>query len=565
MESDKAMDFLNKVQKLYVFHQIVLPHTFKEIMDIYLATSPSFVAYCAQQVQLKEHHHMSIGKDVKSIRYTWDDMLKWGQDYDMQRDVMIGVKARHRDISSLNSAPSTHNMKIRGGRNTNVSTAEPATPQGRQYDSQPGSARSYRSAQDDGYASSGGASHQSRRSFQSNSGRSPRDRSASGGTPYASASKPIHKTPSGRSGNRSDNANISSLQPVLNWLQVNIIHTLKLSEEEVEVDDQPIIISTLPPAATAQSADAEVNAVNRSNRCPNLPEPISQDDLDADNEPLNLPEAMRRGLRQVQNLPVSNPYAKLLGAQFMMSFRQLAGLCGDQEFSDICQKLLDLSLRRSDREDLVTSSRAAVDILQLAFSELPIARVCPDRRPVQSLEQLQTRSPTPKHLQKGKPVSLSIVHMAQFSICIDLDRNLHRLVKLDSGAGISCISLDALQADKKSLLTHGKLHKLLTPMTLSGFASAHLKVDQILIGVQMTIGKASYQHDFLVVPKLVCGYLIGQDFMRAYDMKVDLIRLSASMGITEDEWRGKKSSYVPYQDIEITVINDEVDLVIDSS
>ncbi len=49
----------------------------------------------------------------------------------------------------------------------------------------------------------------------------------------------------------------------------------------------------------------------------------------------------------------------------------------------ICQRLLDLSLRRSDMEDLVTSSRAAMDILQLAFSKLPIARVCPDKRPVQ--------------------------------------------------------------------------------------------------------------------------------------------------------------------------------------
>lgn len=563
VESDSALEYLNKVQKLYVFHQIVLPHTFKEIMDIYLATSPGFVAYCSQQVEMREHQVLSVGKDVRSIQYSWDDLLKWGRKYDVNRDLMTGVKARHRNISSLNGAQSTHTMKTRAGRSTSVSTAEPATPRGQSYGSQPGSARSFRSAQDDGYASSGGASHQSRRSYQSNSGKSPRGRSASGGTPYR---KPFQKTPSGRNGGgRSDHGNIASAQIVLNWLQVNIIHSVKLSEEASEVDDQPIVISTLPLNASASAPHAEVNAVSRSNRRPNLPEPISQEDLDTDNEPLNLPEAMRRGLRQVQNLPVNNPYAKLLGAQFMMSFRQLAGLCGDQEFSDICQKLLELSLRRSDREDLVTSSRAAVDILQLAFAELPIARVCPDRRPVQLSEQLKKGSPTASHLQKGQPVSLSIVHMAQFSICIDLDRNVHRLVKLDSGAGISCISLEALQADQRSLLQNGKLHKLLTPMTLSGFASAHLKVEQIIMGVQMTIGQATYQHDFLVVPKLVCGYLIGQDFMRAYDMKVDLIQLKASMGVTENEWRGRRSSYVPYQDIDITVINDEVDLVIDAS
>ena len=555
VESDSALEYLNQVQRLYVFHQILLPHTFKEVMDIYLATSPGFVAYCNQQVEMREHQALSSGQDVRSIKYTWDDLLKWGRKYDVNRDLMTGVKARHRNLLP------THTMKTRAGRNPSVSTAEPATPRGQGYGSQPGSARSFKS-QDDGYASSGGASHQSKRSYQSN-GKSPHDRSTSGGTPYR---KPFQKTPSGRNGGgRSGSGNISSTQIVLSWLQVNIIHSLKLSNEDAEMDDQPIVISTLPLTASAGHAHAEVNAVGKSNRRPNLPEPISQDDLDADNEPLNLPEAMRRGLRQVQNLPVSNPYAKLLGAQFMMSFRQLAGLCRDQDFSDICQRLLDLSLRRSDREDLVTSTRAAVDILQLAFSELPIARVCPDRHPVQLPEQLIKESSTDSHLQKGQPVSLSIVHMAQFSICIDLDRNVNRLVKLDSGAGISCISLDALQTDQRSLLKHGKLHKLLTPMTLSGFASAHLKVEQIIMGVQMTIGQATYQHDFLVVPKLVCGYLIGQDFMRAYDMKVDLIQLKATMGVTEDEWRGRRSSYVPYQDIDITVINDEVDLIIDAS
>ncbi len=563
LESGKALDFLENVQRLFVTHQIVLPNTHKELMDIYIQACPTFVEYCTMKVSLREHHATSTGMDVKAIVYCWDDLLKWGQAYDVQRDLMNGVKARHRDISTLSSAHSTHAMKTRNGRRTNVSSAEPDTPQGRSFGSQPDSARSYRSAQDDGYASSGGQSHQSRRSYQSNSGKSPRGRSASGGTPFAR--RPFQKTPSGRNGSRSDNANVSTAQLALNWLQVNLIGTLKLSELEAELDSQPIVISTLPNIALSGKPQASVNAVSRSNRRPNLPEPINPEDLDADNEPLNLPEAMRRGLRQVQNLPVSNPYAKLLGAQFMMSFRQLAGLCGDKEFADICQRLLELSLKRSDREDLVTTTRAAVDILQLAFSELPIARIHPDRRPAQLPEQLRPAASVANSLHKGHPLAISIVHMAEITICIDLDTKAIRRVKLDSGAGISCISMDTLQNDKKFLLTHGKLHKLLTPMTISGFASAHHKVNHVIIGAQITIGKASYRHDFVVVPKLVCSYLLGQDFMRAFDMKVDLINLTASIGITEDEWRGRKSDYIPYQAIDVTVVHDELDLVVSQS
>ncbi len=94
-ESDKAQDYLNSVQRQYVIHQIVLPHTFKEIMDIYIATCPTFVQYCSMQVEMRRNHIMSVGKDVKSIVWSWDDLLKWGRDYDVQRDLMIGVKARH--------------------------------------------------------------------------------------------------------------------------------------------------------------------------------------------------------------------------------------------------------------------------------------------------------------------------------------------------------------------------------------------------------------------------------------------------------------------------------------
>ena len=78
---------------------------------------------------------------------------------------------------------------------------------------------------------------------------------------------------------------------------------------------------------------------------------------------------MRRGFKRVQNLPVQSPYAKILNAHFYMTFRQLAGLCMDEDFVKICKDLIDVSLRSSQRQDTRDSSAAAVAIFQMAFRD----------------------------------------------------------------------------------------------------------------------------------------------------------------------------------------------------
>ena len=127
-----------------------------------------------------------------------------------------------------------------------------------------------------------------------------------------------------------------------------------------------------------------------------------------------------------------------------------------------------------------------------------------------------------------------------------------RKLRLDSGASVSCISEKAFQQDKKFLLQHGKVHTLLTPMTLSGFASAHTKVTQILEGPQFIIGKAACTHSFMVVPELVCDYMLGQDFLLAYDVSIILRGKQAKMGVPRQEWLGDAKDFTGYQDIDIS-------------
>ena len=414
-------------------------------------------------------------------------------------------------------------------------------------------------------------SHRSDRSTDSRRNADGSRRGPAGSTPSSNGKKTFfEKTRPGRSGGTSaQGPNVSLMQIIgLNWIRVNLISSLKTSAQDDATDLDPIIISTLPghclhdSPATDQIPRGSAG-VNVATRRPNLPEGLTNEELDADNQPLNLPEAVRRGLRNVQNLPVHKPYGKLLNAQFMLSFRQVAGLTLDDEFRNICKMLLELSLKREARNDTVATTRAAVEIickLQLAFSELPFARMSLDRVPVSSSEenidaQACSLAPTSK-------LSLSLVHMAGMRACLDDTLKVNRLLKMDSGAAVSCISQDALRRDLKYLVPPGRatLHKLLTPMTLIGFASGHTKVTQALEGVQLIIGQAKCTHNFLVVPGLVCDYLIGQDFMEAYDMRLNLVDKMATMGVTQTEWLGSEASYVCYQDVNIVFVSDEVHL-----
>ena len=199
----------------------------------------------------------------------------------------------------------------------------------------------------------------------------------------------------------------------MNWIQVNLLSPSQVNDIVADADNSPIVIST-PPAHVLQqrSTDATVHAVQRR---PTNPEPFTAEELDDGAEPLNLSEAMRRGLRQVQNLPVNNPYAKVLGAHFYLTFRQLAGLCLDDEFSSICKRLLEVSLQREGRQQNATNARAAAHIFRLVIPELPHRKLAADRSVVSSPD-LQVNACTTAQSEK---MDVQIVRMSEVQAFVD--------------------------------------------------------------------------------------------------------------------------------------------------
>ena len=147
--------------------------------------------------------------------------------------------------------------------------------------------------------------------------------------------------------------------------------------------------------------------------------------------------------------------------------------------------------------------------------------------------------------------------MVELSAYVDDDMHELRRLRLDSGASISCVSEEALAKDKDFLLSHGKLHRLITPVKLSGLASAYARVTRVLVGVQLIIGHARCSHNLQVVPKLVCGYLMGHDFVRDYDIHVWLSRRVATMSIPLGMLMGA-ADYRSTQVIDIQYVTDAV-------
>ena len=138
-------------------------------------------------------------------------------------------------------------------------------------------------------------------------------------------------------------------------------------------------------------------------------------------------------------------------------------------------------------------------------------------------------------LKPSGSLTMSIVQMGKITAFLD-DRMKHAVtLRLDSGAAISCISEAALREHKHHLLLHGKLHQLLTPITLSGFASVHTRVTKAIEGARFIIGRASCTQNLQAVSNLVCDYLIGQDFMMAYDMRQKLVDRKVSMVIPMED------------------------------
>ena len=162
----------------------------------------------------------------------------------------------------------------------------------------------------------------------------------------------------------------------------------------------------------------------------------------------------------------------------------------------------------------------------------------------------------------GKLV-LSVVHPTELDAYVDDGMRHCRTFRLDSGASVSCSSGESLAKDKRQLLSHGKRHKVRTPMTVSGLANGHVVVTAAPEGVQLIIGRAKRTHNFLVVPRLVCGYLLGQDFMASYDMQLKLVDKVAIMGVPPEEWMAG-APYRSSQTVNIRYVSQSFILEVDS-
>ena len=551
-ESEEATTYLNRVRSTFMMNQAPFPTTHASMLPIYMNGTTSMIQFFQTQHNMRLEDMRKIGAETEDYPLRWSDIQDWARRFDMQRSMMKKIKSTRREPTreTRDLAQNDTNMhKTRSGKVGNVSAMEPdsrSPGRGRSDKYEPGHQQQThrsRSRNSNGSYISNKSDHYSKSPGRSKSadagGRSDR----AGSTPFK---RGYHKPQFHRSGSGNHDANVSNIFVAdMNWIQVNLLGTTQMHDVTPEVDSKPIVISTLPAHVIHHSqVMAEVNAVNRR---PTNPEPISQDDLDEGAEPLNLPEAMRRGLRQVQNLPVNNPYAKVLGAHFYLTFRQLAGLCLDEEFSSICKRLLEVSLQREGRQQSATNARAAADIFGLLMSELPHSRLSSDMT-ARISPDLQVATCAPR---QGEKLDIQIVRMSEVQAYLDDQQQESRKLRLDSGASVSCISAAAFQRDKAHLLKHGKVHRLLTPMTLSGFASAHTKVNMILTSPMLIIGNAACRHSFLVVPGLVCDYMLGQDFMLSYDMHIRLQDRKARMGVPEDEWIGASEDYLGFQKIDI--------------
>ena len=548
-DNETATAFLSRVRSLYTRLQCPLPVVHSGMLAVIMKASSSFIAFCSNLHNLRMDQNRAAGQPSEDYDMRWTNLSDWAMRYDSQRDLMLQVKTRKPTLQSRDLAKNeTFQNKIRSGKMGNVSAVETDTnSRGRSQQYNAGSHRNHdRSGSRGSYGSQNTDRSRSRNPPWDRS-RSPYRRDA-GQTPRSGRRTPnvveFSKSPSGRDSD-SRPSPVAVIQIPFNWISVNLLSTLKSADSAGETDRNPIVISTLPAHIIQQeSAVMNVNAVTRR---PNNPEPMTQEELDDNAEPLNLPEAMKRGLRQVQNLPVNNPYAKVLGANFYLTFRQLAGLCLDDEFANICRQLLEVSLKREGRQQNMTNARASAEILRMVLAELPHSRTAADMIPVASPEMQAPACST----MAGESLEVKIVRMTELQAHVDDDQQESRKLRLDSGASVSCISETAFQRDKKFLLQHGRVHTLLTPMTLSGFASAHTKVTHILTQPQFIIGNAACRHSFLVVPGLVCDYMLGQDFLLSYDMSIRMRELKADMGVPRHEWLGEAKNFTGSQTIDI--------------
>ena len=551
-DEESAYKFISRCKQLFQSHQAPFPDRHSDMLRVYMGGTRSFITFCQERHESRLDHLHHDGHLDSDYAMGWSEFQNWARLYDSKISMNAQVRDARRSTRETKalavndtSLPKTRSGTVRGNVSA-VDTDDERRGRSNRYRSESRHERSASRSKSAGYRSAssyGSEGERGRRTFEKRPFRNPSKSPGryAGSTPRRG--RDFQKTIPGKQDGKNDGPQVSMIQAVeLNWINVNLLDTQRNLANLQEIDPRPIVISTLPAQVIRQnSACADVCAVGRR---PNNPEPVAQEDLE-DTEPLNLPEAMRRGLRQVQNLPVQNPYAKILNSNFYLTLRQLAGLCLDEQWQSICRQLLEVSLQREGRNQTAVSARVAADIFKIALADLPHNRIAPDRVSIRSPE-------LPTQLcaaEVGQKLDVSIVRMTELQVYVDDQQRQQRTFKLDSGASVSCISAACFEHDKSHLLRHGKAHTLLTPMTLSGFASAHTRVSTIVESPQFVIGNAACRHTVLVVPGLVCDYMLGQDFMMAYDMQVDLREQQVSMGVPQDEWIGDKARFTGSQKV----------------
>ena len=109
---------------------------------------------------------------------------------------------------------------------------------------------------------------------------------------------------------------------------------------------------------------------------------------------------------------------------------------------------------------------------------------------------------------------------------------------LDSGAAMSCISKTAFDRDVKFLSQTGQLRTLATGMSVSGFDANHTKVTQVLHDVVVIFGNVATGFNLVIIPNLICDYMLGHDFMVSYEVQLNYSRSRMYMQVFPQEWIG---------------------------
>lgn len=569
-DNETASAFVQRAFDLYRSCQVDLPTKHSGMVAIYMKSSTFFIKHMSELNRLRKSLMRSEpGGVTQDYDYSWTEFQTAAHEFDMECSMYNNHRSsRNRRDAKLVSENVTTASRTRSGARFQSKTPKSAAVSVNASDAETdhrGRSRERNGPDDRGRSQSRHSSvgrYSNRDDARSRSpftpggskrypSKSPRHTDA-GRTPFQQDRPRTNRIDLQAQAAKGGDANVSAAVPGLFWIRAHIMHTAAQCDISMahEADPSPIVISTLPNSpARHNGAAVMAGAVSRR---PNNPEPIASEDMEADAPDLvnTLPEAMRRGLRHVSNLPTSNPYAKLLNAQFMLTFRQLAGMVQDEDFSSICKQLLELGMQREGRQYNAAQTQAAAAILRLALAELPVFRTPVGARPVDPAPLLGDAIVSAA--QTCTDLKLPIAGMFELTAHIDEACKRSRWVKLDSGASISCISTEALEADGHHLIKRGKLQKLSTPMTVSGFASAHTRITQVLVNARLTIGKVACTQTFLVVPGLICNYLLGQDFMLTYNMRIDPQIKKAIMIAPTDEWIGKPEEHTGSQSIDVS-------------